>query len=574
MNFSVCLIAKNEEKTLPRLLGSLKEFQDQGGKVLLLDTGSTDNTVGLAKSLDCEVQEVGDKFVKMIGNADEINKQFIVEGEEVLVKNGDELFDYSAARNYIAQFSPTDMIATPDCDEVFTKFDLNKIQSLIESGVEQLEYNFVFAHDQEGNETMKFMHSKFYNRKRMSWIGIIHEVLQGEAKRQFVGEDIIKLEHFQQSDDRRRSYLKGLALDCFLNPKNERNSHYLGRELLWTGRPKSAIKELKRCISIHWWAAEKSASASFIGDSYGMLNEPELQVEWYNKAIYYDGSLREPFIKLARFYQHNNNPQMAACYIAAASELPWTPFYANNIAYYTNEPHEIMYWAKGWLGDIGRAQQEIKKALEYQPLKSEYLRDYRYYHDLPKVSIILPTLGRPEGLKRCLDSIKNLNYPENLIETIVLDREGTVPQKVKEGVEKSTGDYIVYASNDIEFTTDSLILAVLDSINTGKGLIAFDTGVRNTQGFINEHFLLRKDLLSQIGEVFDTDFFHVGVDDLLWHKCDKLGQAMISRGKVIHHHFSRIGSGIEQDEVIKKGWQHEQEDRALLKEKLLILERN
>ena len=44
MNFSIVLIAKNESKTLPRLIGSLSEFQKRGGNILLLDTGSTDDT--------------------------------------------------------------------------------------------------------------------------------------------------------------------------------------------------------------------------------------------------------------------------------------------------------------------------------------------------------------------------------------------------------------------------------------------------------------------------------------------------------------------------------------------------
>jgi glycosyltransferase involved in cell wall biosynthesis len=50
-HFSVALIARNEEKTLPRLIESLSEFQRFGGEILLLDTGSTDNTVQVAKDL-------------------------------------------------------------------------------------------------------------------------------------------------------------------------------------------------------------------------------------------------------------------------------------------------------------------------------------------------------------------------------------------------------------------------------------------------------------------------------------------------------------------------------------------
>ena len=43
--FSVTLIAKNEERSLPSLLASLSEFRARGGEILLVDTGSTDKTV-------------------------------------------------------------------------------------------------------------------------------------------------------------------------------------------------------------------------------------------------------------------------------------------------------------------------------------------------------------------------------------------------------------------------------------------------------------------------------------------------------------------------------------------------
>ena len=48
---------------------------------------------------------------------------------------------------------------------------------------------------------------------------------------------------------------------------------------------------------------------------------------------------------------------------------------------------------------------------------------------LPTVTFLVPTLNRPEGLKRCLDSIATLTYPKDLIDVITLSGEGTVPEK-------------------------------------------------------------------------------------------------------------------------------------------------
>ena len=383
VNFSICLIAKDEAKTIPRMVGSLKEFMARGGEIILVDTGSTDGTVQIARGLGCKVTEAGERFVKAIDRelAEKINERFLIPGEEIIVRGWDRYFDFSEARNFAASLASNDMISNQDCDETYTRLDIDKIEALIKEGYEQFEYNFVFSRDQFGNEAMKFIQCKFYNRKKQRWTGCVHECLQGEAKRMFLDESIIKLDHWQNNDTVRHSYLKGLAVDCFLHPKNDRNSHYFARELFWNKRPRSAIKEFERHITMNGWHAEKAQSAIFIGDAYGVLNQPEKQVEWYNKAFFTDCSRREPLIKLARFYQWNKNPLSALCYAQAATQIGWQAFYANVRAHYTNEPHEIMYWAKGWLGDVKGAQEELLKAMAFQPYNPMYQRDTKYYFE-------------------------------------------------------------------------------------------------------------------------------------------------------------------------------------------------
>jgi len=186
----------------------------------------------------------------------------------------------------------------------------------------------------------------------------------------------------------------------------------------------------------------------------------------------------------------------------------------------------------------------------------------------PKVSIIVPTLGRPEGLKRCLDSIVNLNYPKSKIEIIVIEdvpRLG-VPKRVKEGVEKSSGSFIVFASNDMEFEKNCL----LEALRETKALVAFNSGeVYPDGGNICEHFIIRKDFIAKIGgEIFDTEFNHLGVDNLLWAKCLKLNEATRSERAVIHHHHFTKGATF--DKVYAIAWEQELagRDRELLRKKL------
>ena len=231
----------------------------------------------------------------------------------------------------------------------------------------------------------------------------------------------------------------------------------------------------------------------------------------------------------------------------------------------------MLYVAYGWLGQIDKAREHIAKALGYAPTNSIYLRDLRYYYKLPTIDIIIPTMNtRPDGLRKSIESVYKLNYPKELTNILIEDGPEGLPVKIKMGVEKGTGEFIAFASDDTEFTPDSLILNVWDSISTGKGLIAFDTGVRNSDGFINEHFLIKRSLLPSLtkGEIFDTNFKHYCVDDYLWRQCEKLGQAMIGKGQMLHHHWSRIGSGVVPDELALKLQQSIASDREILKMKL------
>ena len=472
--FSVCLIARDEELTLPRMVGSLKEFQERGGEILLCDTGSKDKTAEVAESLGCKVYKVGDKFRINIdkGLADKINNKFVIAGEAPVVKEGESLFDFASARNYIADFAENDMVATPDCDEIFTKFDIDKINEVIKNGSEQLEYEFVFSHDGLGNPVIKFRHCKFYNRKKLKWVGIIHEVLDGVANRIYLSEDIIKLEHYQNEKTNRTGYLKGLAVDCFRNPENDRNSHYFAREMMYGGRFKSAIKEFENHISMGRWSTEAAQSMLYIGDCHKFMGKFEDMLKWYVKSIEKEAR-REPFMRLAEYYYSKNMYPQVIAYCEAALSITQLPFYSNYQPYYEDVPHGLAYIAYWWVGNKQKSEEHWKKAIAFNPKNTKYIEDGRFYRTEPleedKISVVMPFKNKVKMTEECVTNL--IASTPNLGEIILIDdhseekwimknplikyhlNSGTmVTDAWNYGASLAKYDYICWCNNDLLFS--------------------------------------------------------------------------------------------------------------------------
>lgn len=378
--FTIALIARNEAKTLPKLVVSLHEFQKRGGEILLCDTGSTDGTAEIARELGCTVHEVGEKFLVNLTEemAEEINKKFIVEGEAPIVKAGDRIFDFASARNYIADFSSTDFVANPDCDEIYTTLDIDMIDERISNGAEQFEYDFVYAHDDDGNPTIQFKHSKFYDRKKMKWVGVVHEVLQGYAKMEYLPPTIIKLEHWQNPETNRSQYLTGLAYDCFIHPENDRNAHYFGRELMYRNRFKSAIEHFKKHIEMKKWPTEAAQSMTYIGDCLMYLGRPEEAFGWYIQSFNHEPNRREPLMKLAEYFKQKGKWQQAVSFALAALDVKGINYYSNYQPYYEEIPHEILYLGYWYLGNKEKSKEHFMIASKFSPEK--YKNDAEFFN--------------------------------------------------------------------------------------------------------------------------------------------------------------------------------------------------
>ena len=390
--FSFVAIARNEANTLPRLVASLSSYKKNGGEIVILDTGSTDDTVKIAQDLGCKVVEVGEIYRHEITQkeADEINNYFLVDGEDLIVTAGEKYFDFASARNHAAKIAENDIVFFVDCDEIVTGLNIEKINEYILNGVDKFKYHFVFSHKEDGTQDVNFTQSKAYDRRKMQWLGVIHEYLSGTSnKTVYLTPDIFHLEHWQNHKTDRSGYLRGLAIDCYSHLNWDRNSHYFAREMLYTKRYKSAIKEFQRHILMGGWPAERGQSYVYIGDCYIQLGEDEKALKAWFDAFELEPKRREPLLRLAWYWHNKKNWQKAVVYAMASLQIPKDDFYSNKSSHYTYEPHEILYINLWWLAsgqnETVKAQmkkqslEHFLKALSYCPNNPKYNYDKRFY---------------------------------------------------------------------------------------------------------------------------------------------------------------------------------------------------
>lgn len=382
--FSIAVLTHNEAQFLPRLLDSMGSFRKCGGEVIVLDD-STDGTAELALSKGCKVHPQGDRFRHTVSRAvaDELNAKFVMSNELPLASVGQQVFDFAAARNFLASLSSHEMVAMPDADEVFASLDLGRIDEAIEGGTTAFKSGFIFSHDKFGRPGLCFDHKKFYDRRKFKWDEkfLVHESLVGEGKEERLPDNVFMLEHWPNPAASSTSALTGLALAQYLYPC-ARNSHYLAREMFYKGMYRSAIKEFKNHIAMNEWIVERAQSMVYIGDCYGLLGLPDKQIEWYHKAFDLDSSRREPLMRLAEASFRKKDAVRTACYAAAALEIPRISDYFTTTEYYRQAPHDMLYWAKWQLGDRDAAKTHWEKAIAYEPNDPRYQVDTQWFRDL------------------------------------------------------------------------------------------------------------------------------------------------------------------------------------------------
>lgn len=389
--WSISIICKNEEKSIPNLIKSLQEYITRGGEIFLVDTGSTDSTIETIKKLgfqnvtECDVSHklryelVEDKFkIDLDDRIDEINAYFIVGEDKKFEKTGKSIFNFGAARKYADEQCSYAWVLSLDCDEVCTVLNIDAINSII-STYETQQLSFVFRY----NASSITSRDKFYNKNYGEWRWIVHEQvkpIKGKKVTLYsLSSDILLVDHFQHDADHRANYVLGMCMNIMEGNASDQHLFWLARDMIYMeNKNMSVINLLKRYLKQYpsSYPGERCMVCLLIGDAYlkmGGGKNINKGLAWYFKgSIYGQNKYREPFWKLMKFFFSNKNFISAIQYARAALEIKEnTKEYFTDSSCYGHQIYTILYISLYSVGDRTEAYNIWETANKIFPNNTE-----------------------------------------------------------------------------------------------------------------------------------------------------------------------------------------------------------
>lgn len=246
MNISVCMIVKNEEEVLERILSQAKKFADE---IVIVDTGSTDNT-----------KEIAYRYTERVFDFAWCD-------------------DFSLARNYSFSKATYEYIMWLDADDYIDDEDVEKILNLKASDTNYDIYmcKYAIAFDQHSNPTYEYYRERILkNLPRFRWRGFVHECIGLSGKISYT-DIVVKHKKVKPTPSRRNLdlYEKHLAKGHRLNT---RETFYYARELYFNNLLSESKTQFEKFLQM------PNAYTPNIIDSHLMLARIYLQSDDYVSA--------------------------------------------------------------------------------------------------------------------------------------------------------------------------------------------------------------------------------------------------------------------------------------------------
>lgn len=356
IKFSVALLTYNSEYILPTTLETLKDFKNNNGEIIVLDIGSSDNTINIISGFGSKI-EINKKFLLTIDKETSklINQEFS-DGSEDIIKENDIYLNFSEVRNYIASISSNPMVLILDNSNILRKIDLDKIQNLIN------DYDLL-----ELNDSISI-----YNKDKFIWKDDKLTEISNEIKKSNIDNNILDIDLLERGNN-----IIKFAFECFKDLNNITLSKLFALELMNFNFLNSAIKEFSRYLTLTNSDFERSQSLISIGDCLMRQGKEKDAIEYYHKA-YLEHSNRYPIYRIGEYFFNKGIWDKCIFYLEGCLSIT---NYNDDSFIYKDGPYSMLYIAYWWIGDKKKGKYYFDKALAIDPYNSTYLSETKYHYE-------------------------------------------------------------------------------------------------------------------------------------------------------------------------------------------------
>lgn len=348
ITISLCLIVKNEEDVIERCITSVRDAVDE---IIVVDTGSTDNTKNIVKDLG------------------------------VMLFDFKWIDDFAAARNYAFSKATKEYILWLDADDVIPKESLNKLIDLknnFDISINYVTMNYILGQDPCGNTTASLRRSRLVKKQcNFKWIGEVHEYLEVVSPGINADIDIVHKKEKVSNDRNLKIFQKMIKNKKILS---DREMFYYGNELYNNNLIDEAIKQYINFIDLKsGWIEDKKTACRNLAQCYLLKQDKDNALKASFKSFEFDMPRADFCCIIGDIFMERESIDSAIFWYELASK--WTPpegyLAVMETSYYTWVPHLqlcVAYFKKGNLEKAISHNEEAGKYIPYNP-KIEFNRN-------------------------------------------------------------------------------------------------------------------------------------------------------------------------------------------------------
>lgn len=355
---SLCMIVKNEEKVLSRCLESVRDAVDE---IIIIDTGSTDNT-----------KEIARKYTDLIYDFEWID-------------------DFSAARNFSFSKATMDYIMWLDADDVITSENKNKIidlkKNLINTDIIMMKYNTAF--DENGNATFSYYRERIIRRAYPhTWKGRVHEAIECTGRTIYI--DIAVNHHSIKTEYSTRNldiYERQIADGEAMQP---RDTFYYGRELYYHKKYDKAIKILSEYLKDgNGWIENNIEACKILSLCYFETNDTDSALKALFSSFIYGSPHAEICCQAGNIFMAKGEYEKAVFWFELALTIPKQEQSGSflDLDSYGYLPCIQLCVCYDKIKQYDKAEAFNLKAGQYRPNSKAYLQNLKYFDSLHKSNI-------------------------------------------------------------------------------------------------------------------------------------------------------------------------------------------